>query len=226
MSLAEPENSMAKAPHRVSRWPLFSASVVLLLIAWLIAQYPPISTESVSLMLLVTGAAPWFLQWAGVTCAILACCGSRSTMGAFVFAILVSLTFATIWWCGLAFYFRGMDPFDAILHAATLDMKLQLGVASTFGEILFNFIGPILGPLQLCGPISLDGWDSPLAVLSTSLLVGYLLIVGRVCRVGIRSQRSQGNEAIRFLAAMLPCFLPPFIRFVVQIVHTTGLFAD
>ena len=221
MSHGEAERVQTIAPHRTRRWPLLSAAVALLLIAWLTAHYPPIrktsAIEEVSLSynLLAAGALPWCLQWAGVTCAILGCCGSRIMRGAAVFAISVSFTFATIWWCGLAIRFRGMDPLDAILDVMMFQMQTQFGASSTFDEILFNFIGPILGPLQLSGPVNLQDWNYLAVTLSTTLLVGYLLIVGHVCRIGTRTR--DASDYVKFVAVLLPCFAPPIIRLGIRI---------
>lgn len=226
MARAEPESRAAKASHRMRGLLLLFASAALLLIAWLTAQFSLVSKGSaiedvsVSNNVIAVGAVPWFFQWAGVTCAILACCGSRSTPGAGVFAIATSFTFAIVWWVGLAIYFRGMDPLDAMLDVTMFEIRSQFGVSTTYGEILFNFIGPIVGTIQLHGPIILHGWNFPLAVLSTSLLVGYLLFVGRVCRIGIWPRHFQPRDGIRFVVAIVPCFLPPFIRLAIQIVHT------
>lgn len=226
MVRAEPESRVTKASPRMKGWLLLFASAVLLVIAWLTAQLSLVSKGSaiedvsVSNNVIVVGAVPWFLQWAGVTCAILACCGSRRTPGASVFTIATSFTFAIVWWGGLAIYFRGMDPLDTMLDVTMFEIRSQFGVSSTFGEILFHFIGPIVGPIQLHGPIILHGWNFPLAVLSTSLLVGYLLFVGRVCRVGIWPGHFRPKDWIRFVVAILPCFLPPFIRLAIQVVHT------
>lgn len=226
MARAEPESRAAKPSHRMRGRLLLFASAGLLLIAWLTAQYPHVSkgsaVEDVSVRnnVIVVCAVPWFLQWAGVICAILACGGSRSTRGAIVFAIATSFTFAIVWWGGLAIYFRGMDPLDAMLDVTMFETRSQFGVSTTFGEILFHFIGPIVRPIQLHGPIILHGWNFPLALLSTSLLVGYLLFVGRVCQIAIRPRHFRSRDCIRFVVAILPCFLPPFIRLAIQVIHS------
>ena len=224
MSDGDPDQGSTPAPRRRTTWPLFSAAAALVLVAWLCAQYPPVPRASsldegsFTYCLMAGGALPWFLQWAGVTCGILGCCGSRNTRGAVLFAILGSLTLATMWWSGLAFRFRGMNLVEAIVDVAMLEIQSGFGSATAFDEILFNFIGPILGPFQLRGPLHLHGWNLLSAVLSTTLLVGYLLFVGRSCRIGSRSHSA--SDYVKFIAAMLPCFLPPFIRLGIQIAQT------
>jgi hypothetical protein len=61
------------------RWPFFFAAAVLIFLAWLLGRSSPLAghsapdADSYSYNLLVGGALPWFLQWAGVVCAILGC---------------------------------------------------------------------------------------------------------------------------------------------------------
>ncbi len=224
MSNGDPTHGSTPPPRRRTTWPLFSAAVALVLIAWLCAQYPPIpkvsgieNIEDISATynLMATGALPWFLQWAGVTCGILGCCGSRNTRGAASFAISISFTLAAIWWSGLAFMFWGMDPLESVLHIMAIDIQSQFGSITFFDFTLFYLIGPILGPLQLCGPLNLQGWNFLFVMLSTTLVVGYLLIVGRWYRIGSRSRSMR--DCVKFLAVMLPCFLPPFIRLGIRI---------
>lgn len=224
MSDGEPEHCETTLSRRKPPLLLFSAAAGLVLIAWLIAQYPAIpkaqSLDDVSptYNLMAAGALPWFLQWAGVTCAILGCGGSRNTRSAELFAIVGSFTLAAIWWSGLAFKFRGMDPLEVIADATMFEIKSQSGSSTAFDEILFHFIGPMLGPFQLRGPLSLHGWNLFLAMLSTTVMVGYLLIVGRLCRIGSRSRSA--SDYVKFIFAILPCFIPPFIRLGIRIAQT------
>lgn len=211
---------------RTRRWLLLSSSAALLLIAWLTSHYPLISkasdieAASPSYILLAAGALPWCLQWAGVTCAILGCCGPRITRSSAVFAISVSFTLGAIWWCWLAIRFHGMDPLDAILNVTMFQIQSQFGISSTLDLILFNFIGPILGPLQLRSPVHLQNWNFLGVMLSTTLLVGYLLIVGRVCRMGTRSQHVSVSDYFGFVAAVLPGFVPPFVSLGIRIAQS------
>ena len=110
-----------------------------------------------------------------------------------------------------------MNPTDAILDVLMFEISSQFGGSGAFDEILFNFIGPIMGPIGLHGPINLNGLNFVSAMASTVLLVGYLLIVGRLYRIG--SQNHSAKDHIKFIAMMLPCFLPPFIRLGIQIVQ-------
>jgi hypothetical protein len=50
------------------------------------------------------------------------------------------------------------------------------------------------------------------------LVVGYLLILGRLCRVGNR--RTSAAEVLRFIAAALVLFVPAFVRFVMRLTQT------
>jgi hypothetical protein len=108
-----------------------------------------------------------------------------------------------------------MDPLEAIFDVTMFEIQSQFGASTAFDEILFHFVGPILNPFQLHGPASLQGWNFPFVMLSTTLVVGYPLIVGRLCRIGSRSHSV--TDYVKVVAAMLPWFLPPFIRLGIQI---------
>jgi hypothetical protein len=58
-------------------------------------------------------------------------------------------------------------------------IKSHHGTSSVLDEMLFNFVGPVLGPLELHGPLNLQGLHFLSAVGSTVLMTGHLLIVGR-----------------------------------------------
>jgi hypothetical protein len=221
MAHSDSEQGSTAPPRRKTTWALLGAAAALLLIAWLIAQFPPIpeasSIDRISPVynLMAAGALPWFIQWAGVVCVILAFCRGRDSRRVASFAILGSFVLAAVWWSGLAFRFRGMDVLDMVLDAAMFEIQSQFWSNTAFDEILFNFIGPMLGPFQLHGPLSLRGWDFIITLFSTTTVVGYLLIVGRVCHFERRS--CSASECLKVLAAMLPCFLPPFIRLGIRI---------
>jgi hypothetical protein len=128
---------------------------------------------------------------------------------------LMSFTLAAIWWFGLAWRCRGMSSLDALMDLTWTALQSVLGSATIFDDFLLYFIGPVLGPFQLRGPLDLQGWNFLFAVLSTGLLVGYLLFVGRLCHAESRPRSVW--DYVKFTAAMLPCFLPPFIRLGIQI---------
>jgi len=217
MSTGDRERMAAGAGRRKLR--LLLAAVIFLALAWFAAYYPPIRQAptlletSTSQSLFTAGAVPWFLQWAGIICAMLYFCRSPRMRTAASIAVTFSLAFAALWWGGLILRFRGMDPLDAITELIMFKWASSLGAFSWQDEFLFNFLGPIVGPVQLRGPINLQGWNFPLVMSSTILLVGYLLLVGRVCQVGGKlSVRSY----IKFSFLVLPCFLPPFIRLAMR----------
>mgnify|MGYP003990855163 CR=1 FL=1 len=223
MSDCDPGYDSTPPPRHKLTWLCYSAAAALVLFGWLIAQFVPIqkagSSNEVSATynLMVVGAIPWFLQWAGVTCAILTCFGSRNTRSAKLFAILVSLTLAAIWWGGVAFKYRAMDPLEVVLDQVAFAIDSHFGISTPLDKTLFHFIGPILNPLRLRGPINLHGWNFLVVVLSTTLVVGYLLVVGRLLSVGSRSQSA--SDYVRFVGALLSVFLPPFIRLGLRIVQ-------
>ena len=217
MSDGHPDREGATpACRRRRRLLLLLVGAALLVISWLIARHPPIpkasSLEEVTptYNLMAGGALPWFFQWAGVACALFGCCGSRNARCAASFAILGPFVLAAIWWTGLALKFRGMDLLDVAVEAGKTDIQLHFGSSTVSDWFLFDFIGPMLGPLQLRGPTDLLGWNFLLVMLSTTLLAGYLLMAGRLCRIG--SPSNSVRDCLKCSAAMLPCFLPPLIR--------------
>jgi hypothetical protein len=211
-------------PRREGKWPWFCVAATLVLIGWLLAHNRSISEVSApdngsfTFSLMVAGALPWFLQWAGVICAIFGCSRSVNARNAARFSMWCSCVLGTLWWSGLALRFRGMSPLEAVNDIVFFALKSRLGSATNFDEILFHVIGPVLGSLQLRGPLDLQGWNFLFAMFSTALLVGYLFVVGRICRVG-GGPRSV-MDYVKFTAAILPCFLPPFILFVIQFART------
>ena len=158
----------------------------------------------------MAGAIPWFLQWAGLICVVVSFYGSQKTREAALFAILGSFALAAVWWLGLAFRFRGMDPLDAILDVTILEIEFGFGGGTAFDQLLFLVLGPMLGPLNLRGPLSLRGWDFVLSMLSTALVVGYLLVVGRFCSTARRS--NSPSDYLKFMGALFLCFTPPLYQ--------------
>ena len=210
---------------KTATYPLVLTAGVFLTIAWLLAQYPPIpqrgSVDDVSLVLivLVAGALPWFLQWVGVTCAIavLLCRGMRR--GAFHFAMITSLLLATIWWIGIALKLQGQHFLESILELQMFELQSAFGTASFFDECLFHFVGPIVGLVQLRGPMTLSGWDFPLAVLSTALIFGYLLLIGQWSHIG--SGAFKGRDCLKLVVGLLLLYLPAFLRLGLEYIQTS-----
>jgi hypothetical protein len=196
---------------------LFFLAALLVLAAWIISRCAPAAdpSRSFTATLLAAGALPWFLQWAGVILAITAFSSSPVNRVALAFAAVGSFMLAAVWWCGIVWRFWGMGPLDELTELATYGARSAFGTAPMPDELLFGLIGPVVGPLQLRGPFLLKGWNFLLSLLSTGVLVGYLAAVGRWCRLG--APRRSAQDYIKFLAAMLLCFSPAFIRLAIQI---------
>lgn len=220
MPSGDPALVSTSTPLQRPGWAFPCCAAVLILVAWLVAQYPPVPKGSTfSYGLIMAGALPWFLQWAGISCVIL-CLWRRDPQnwrGPALLAILFLLISAAIWWSGVVFRFWGMDPMDAFLDVLALETAMQLGGGDVFDFFLFNFFGPIIGPIGLQGPINLSGLNFVSAMASTILLSGYLLLIGRLFRAGSKNQ-SVKNQ-VKLVAAMQLCFLPSFIRIGMQIVQ-------
>ncbi|MDA0835598.1 MAG: hypothetical protein O3A29_20175 [Planctomycetota bacterium] len=200
---------------------LISSAVVLLVVAWGIAQYPPISrfpastNVSISKNLLIAGAFPWFLQWGAIVCAMVAAFGWQTHKRAGEIAMAVSLTFAIIWWGGLALWFRGMEPLNTIVEAVSMQINSAFGNLSLMDHILFHGVGPLVGPLQLRGPSDLGGWNFLSVLGSTTLLVGYLFFVGR--RFGhLEFTSTSPRDYVRMTLACLPFTFVPIVAGLVR----------
>jgi hypothetical protein len=89
---------------------------------------------------------------------------------------------------------------------ATMDMVIQ----SYCHDLLFDYVGPLIDPLALQGPLVLNGWKFLVTVASTMLVMFYLLLVGRFAHIGRGGFAFR--DLLRFLATMPLIFLPPFIR--------------
>lgn len=219
---AEPAVVALPIRSRRSERKYLCAAAILILISWVMAQYPP--TAKVSNILdvspvaniITAGAIPWFLQWASVCCIAYWLCRRQATnwKSPALFAIWSSFMFAAVWWFGLVFKFWGMDSLDGILESASLDIQSSYGTLPFFDFFIFNFIGPIIGPIGLHGPGTLAGLNFFSTLVSSSLLVGYLLIVGRLCRIG---SKNTIKDHFIFLATMIPLFSLPCIRLIMQI---------
>ena len=204
------------ADTKMARYPLVLTAGVFLAIAWLVAQYPPISqrgsVDDVSLVLivLVAGALPWFLQWVGVTCAVAVLPRQRFGRGAFLFAMIASLSLATIWWIGITLRLQGRHLLESNLELQMFELQSAFGTSTFFDECLFHFVGPIVGLVQLRGPVTLSGSDFPLAVLSTALIFGYFLLIGQWSRIG--SKPIKGRDFLKLVVGLLLLYLPAFVR--------------
>jgi hypothetical protein len=103
-----------------------------------------------------------------------------------------------------------MTPLNATIDHIMFGIASVLGNSAAFDEILFNHIGPIVGMFQLRGPFELQGWNFLSAVLSTGLLLGYLLLVWRLGLVGARVDSAMSY--LKIFAAVLPLALLPFVK--------------
>jgi hypothetical protein len=222
MTMSNPIATRGVAVNTRARtiWWLSSATV-LILAAGAIGNYwsryliPQFGDIPVANRVLLAGALPWVFQWAGVSCAIFGLCGSRITRDAGLIAILGSLIPAVIWWSGIFFRFRGADSLEVILDVAIFHIESQFGSSTLFDEFLFNVVGPILGPFQFRGPITLHGWQFVLTLLSTTVLAGYLLFVS--CWRPIGNHPKTTRDVVWLAAVTLPYVLPPFAALALRV---------
>ncbi len=199
-------------------WRLFTAGGGLIVLAAVLAWFPPILRNQkpdeifIAHNLLIAGALPWFLQWAGVAAILWAFSSTRSEhwSGGRVFAILSTFTLGLVWWGGVTARFWGKSFLEG-----TTDVVIE-SIRQNFGQIdlLFDYVGPLIDPLALQGPLVLDGWRFLVALASTTLVMAYLLLVGRFARMGRRGFALR--DLLRFVAGVLLFFLPPFIRLGVR----------
>ena len=108
-----------------------------------------------------------------------------------------------------------MNLLEAMIEIGTIGMLSQFGALTSVEFLLFDFVGPLLNPLQLRGPLSLRGWDFPTVMLSTILLVSYFstaIQTSQVAEPGFRIGRS-----VRFSLLILPLFLIPAVRLAARL---------
>lgn len=215
----ESEQTVAdKSAHVQQRqgWPFYVAAVVLIALAWLVAEYHPFTKISVpevldefsiGSFLLGTSALSWLLQWGAVISVLVGYFGYKNKRTAIQYAASMSLTFAGLWWAGVAYKYWGLNLLDFAAEEMFRHMSENLGGHNEFDYLLFKFVGPVLGPLQLNGPMLLGGWDFWGVFCSTALLVGYLFFVG--CFLG--EEMTWRDLTIRYVAKYIMVFLPVFI---------------
>jgi hypothetical protein len=203
-------------------WRLCAAAGVAILLAAILAWFPPIAGNRqlgevfITRNLLIAGGVPWFLQWVGVAVFVWAFSSKRSAAwrDGGKFAMLFTLTLGLVWWGGIAVKFWGKTANEVIFDVAFTSARQHFGEV----DLLFEFVGSLVSPLTLNGPLRLDGWRFLTSLASTTLVMVYLLLVGRFCPMN--RQTVSVRNALRLLAGFLVFFLPPFIRLGINIWST------
>ena len=195
-------------------WPVVGCAV-LFVSAWAVHYSAARITTNVRVAdfgfyLMLLGAVPWFLLWAGTSCATFALLARRKMWREFIAAAFGAFILGAIWWSGVSFKFHGCSSIDALLELTMMESQLQYGSASLVDELLFTFVGPILNPLQLHGPMAIDDSSFVIVLLSTCLLFGYLVFVGRC---GVACARSNSfRDGVKFVGVLLIGLIPSIIR--------------
>ena len=220
------EKAVADEPAHVQQrrgWPFYVAAVVLIALAWFVAEYHPFTNISVpevldefsiGSFLLGTSALSWLLQWGAVISALIGYFGYKNKKTAVKYAACMSLTFAGLWWTGVAYKYWGLDFLEFAAEEMIRGTQRNLGYVSYFDFTLFEFVGPVLGPLQLKGPMLLSGWDFWSVFCSTALLVGYLFFVGCFLGEEITWRDLTFSYIAKYTLVLLPIFIPPTILII------------
>jgi hypothetical protein len=172
-------------------------ALFLLALSWYLAKWPPIGpahldSRDMGLRLLIAGAVPWYLQWAGL--AILATyallgrlgCDREITSG----AIVVPLIVGSAWWAGIVVLHWSEDPLEFVAETIFRTYRHELGTADFCETLLFQVLGPLMCPLVLHGPYTLNGWIYFITLISTLLVIAWGLWVGRRLRTSEATFRS------------------------------------
>jgi hypothetical protein len=212
-SPVEPRSSGSRS------WRLCAAAGILIVLAAILAWFPPIARNRrpdevfFAHNLMIVSALPWFLQWAAVAIALWAFSSQRSAdwRAGGVFAILSTFTLGLVWWGGLAVRFWGKAAMEAMTDEVFESVRQHLGEF----DLLFEYVGPLISPFTLQGPLVLDGWRFLITLASTTLVMAYLMLVGRFGHMGRRGTALP--DVLRILAGLLVFFLPPFIRLGIRL---------
>lgn len=219
----ESEQAVAIGPTHLQQrrgWPFYVAAVVLISLAWLVAEYHPFTKISVpevldelsiGSFLLGTSALSWLLQWGAVISALMGYFGHKNKKNAIQYAVCMSLTFAGLWWAGVAYKYWGLNLLEFAAEETFRHTSENLGGHNELDFLLFKFVGPVLGPLQLKGPMLLSGWDFWGVFCSTTLFTSYLFFVGCFLGEAITWRDLTFGYIAKYILVLLPIFIPPTI---------------
>lgn len=213
------------------------AVLPLLDIAWMLAQHPPgmaagaDSWNSISCgrTLLISGGLPWLLQWAA--CVIVFAFGVQRWAGAgwkaTLLAVLLPLAAGVAWWAAIAAIWWNAAPVEAALDVLSWSAARRLGV-EPFGQfLLVEGLGPLVCPLQLAGPVSMQGWSFLWVGLSTALIMAYWMWA--VHALDSEPEAAKRRPRRQFLISMLAAGVyvsPMLIRAAFRVAEAAGVAAN
>ncbi len=180
------DTTLAVDGSETRRWQvaLVCTAVLALATAWMCAAWGPLhgalaasqiaETSAVRVMLLA-GAAPWLLQVLAATALVAAALLPRLkrdwTPLAFAFGCALAAGF--VFWGGWTYILWGTDPQQAVLEVTARSLAIKLGGGTLLESMLYRFVGPLVCPLTLSGPLVMQGWSFLWAGLSSLLIVCY-----------------------------------------------------
>jgi hypothetical protein len=209
------------------------AALPLLDAAWMLAQRPPGPTAgaarwesgSCGLSLLLFGGLPWLIQWA--VCALTFAVVVRRRTGTgwttVLFATLLPLVAGAAWWTALAAMWWNTAPVEAALDVLAWSAERSFGVEPFGVFLLFEGLGPLVCPLRLSGPISMQGWQFLWAGLSTALIMAYWIWAVNALRADqeVAKERPRRQFLLMLLAAGV--YLSPLlIRATLRVAAAAG----
>jgi hypothetical protein len=200
----------------------FLVALMLLAAAWAWARWAPIRRApefefeevSIGVNLLIAGAVPWFVQWAGVTCLLVGLFSFRWGLDRRVVltAAAVPLIVGAAWWIGIVAVHWSEDPLEAMVTMFAQEFARRQGGGSLGQGVLHEVLGPLTAPLLLSGPYSLVGWNFLLTALSTAAVICLWLPLARA---------GKGKEPRLGVYGIVLCvwLLPVVIRAVTRVVE-------
>jgi len=237
--MAAGDSESRKGPGRagVAIWLL--AGMGLLAGSWGLAHFPPVArpatldeAEAVSFgrLLLVAGGLPWLAQWAGCVVLVAAVARGRLRAGwaAVLYGGLLHLVVGLVWWIALAATWWNTAPVEAALETLQWSAARSLG-DEPFGQfVLFESLGPLVCPLRLSGPLSMQGQQFLWAGLSSALVMAYWAwAVAKLRRDRLAAQERPRRQ---FLLALLltavyvsPMLLRATLRVAAALASTASL---
>jgi hypothetical protein len=173
--------------------------------------------------LLVSGAMPWLLQWAGLavlTVAVARGC-LRVNWGAVLLGILLPLCVGLIWWIGACAVFWRSDPFEATADVLAWSAARHCGGQSLLRSMLFELFGPLTFGWTHHRLGSLLGWDFVWTGVWSMLVMTSLTWVGRTRRLDASGRpKCTRGQVVLLVVWVLLYFGPFYIRMTLRIIDS------
>ncbi len=205
----------------------FLIAAALFGLSWALARWAPVQRVphvelediSVGFNLLVSGALPWLLQWAGVLVLFLAVSPfvPSTDRRCVLHGASVPLLLGSVWWISLIVTHWSDDPLEFILSAMVMSVREGLGGESLGQGLIYGVVGPMTAPLMLHGPVSMTGWAYLWIGLSTAAVMGIWTTIASILRGLERGGTLKRRQWAWCAFLVLLCQLPVIVRAVSKV---------